>query len=80
MIDIRVDQLLAAKGRTFYWLAKATGISHSTLWRLKKDKARGINFDTLEKLCNALSCHPGDLLTLAKSTKSSKSRRMKGKK
>ena len=61
MIEIRIDQQLKALGRTFYWLAKETGISHTTLWRLKKDKALGINFVTLEKLCEALNCQPGDL-------------------
>ncbi len=64
MMEIRIDQLLAKKRRTFYWLAKETGISHTTLWRLKKGKARGINFDTLEKLCAALECRPGDVLSL----------------
>ena len=62
MIEIRVDQLLAEHGRTFYWLAKETGISHTTLWRLKKGKALGINFETLEKMCQALNCQPGDVL------------------
>jgi len=66
MIEIRVDQLLAEQGRTFYWLAKETGISHTTLWRLKKDKALGINFETLEKICGALKCAPGDVLALPK--------------
>ena len=64
MIEIRVDQLLAEHGRTFYWLAKETGISHTTLWRLKKGKALGINFETLEKMCQALKCQPGDVLYL----------------
>ena len=64
-IEIRVDQLLAEHGRTFYWLAKATGISHTTLWRLKKGKALGINFETLEKMCQALKCQPGDVIALA---------------
>jgi putative transcriptional regulator len=65
MIKIRVDQLLAEHGKTFYWLAKETGISHTTLWRLKKGKALGINFETLEKMCQALKCQPGDVLALA---------------
>jgi putative transcriptional regulator len=69
MIEIRVDQLLAEHGRTFYWLAKETGISHTTLWRLKKDKALGINFDTLEKICEALKCQPGDILALPSTKK-----------
>jgi putative transcriptional regulator len=39
-------------------------VSYSTLWRLKKGKAQGINFVTLEKLCDALACEPGDLLKI----------------
>ena len=74
MIEIRVDQLLAEHGRTFYWLAKETGISHTTLWRLKKGKALGINFETLEKMCQALNCQPGDVLELAPTKESTKKR------
>ena len=66
MIEIRVNELLGGHGKTFYWLAKETGISHTTLWRLKKDKALGINFETLEKICGALKCAPGDVLALPK--------------
>jgi putative transcriptional regulator len=65
MIEIGIDQLLKKHERTFYWLAKQTGISHTTLWRLKKDKALGINFITLEKLCQALDCQPGDVLSFS---------------
>jgi putative transcriptional regulator len=65
LIEIRVDELLEEQGRSFYWLAKETGISHTTLWRLKKGKALGINFETLEKICLALDCQPGDMLRLA---------------
>ena len=61
MIEIQIDQLLKARERTFYWLAKETGISHTTLWRLKKGKALGMNFITLEKLCDTLDCQPGDM-------------------
>ena len=64
MIVPRLDKLLAKEKRTFYWLAKETGVSHTTLWRLKKGKAVGINFETLEKICRALRCHPGDVLFL----------------
>jgi putative transcriptional regulator len=63
MIQIRVGRLLETRGRSFYWLAKTTGISHTTLWRLKKGRALGINFDTLEKMCHTLECQPGDLLS-----------------
>jgi len=66
MIVPRLDKALAKEKRTFYWLAKHTGVSHTTLWRLKKGKAVGINFETLEKICLALKCRPGDVLFLTK--------------
>lgn len=69
MIEIRVDGLLEAEGRSFYWLAKETGISHTTLWRLKKGKALGINFSTLESICRALNCQPGEVLRLGSEKK-----------
>ncbi len=79
MIQIRVDELLGDHGKTFYWLAKETGISHTTLWRLKKGKALGINFDTLEKLCGALKCQPGDVLALANNKTNGTSQRARKK-
>jgi putative transcriptional regulator len=66
MIKIGIDELLKDQKRTFYWLAKETGVSHTTLWRLKKDKAQGITFNTLEKVCAALKCQPGDVLKLGR--------------
>ena len=72
MIEIRIDELLHSRGRSFYWLAKETGISHTTLWRLKKGKALGINFETLEKMCEALQCQPGDVLSYTNGKKTSK--------
>ena len=64
MIVPRLDKLLAKEKHTFYWLAKETGVSHTTLWRLKKGKSVGINFETLERICRALKCQPGDVLVL----------------
>jgi putative transcriptional regulator len=74
VIEVRLDELLEEHGRSFYWLAKETGISHTTLWRLKKGKALGINFDTLEKVCLGLNCQPGDVLKLASEKKAGKKR------
>jgi len=72
MIEVRLDELLRRQDRSFYWLAKETGISHTTLWRLKKGKALGINFDTLQKLCETLGCQPGDIFALTGGKKSAK--------
>jgi putative transcriptional regulator len=79
LIEIRVDELLEKRGRTFYWLSKETGISHSTLWRLKKGKSVGINFATLERICHMLSCQPGDVLRLASEKKTVKRRATRNK-
>ena len=62
MIRVKIDVLLRQRNRSFYWLAKETGVSHTTLWRLKKDKAQGITFNTLERICQTLKCQPGDVL------------------
>jgi putative transcriptional regulator len=72
MIEIRINKLLENRGRSFYWLAKETGISHTTLWRLKKGKSLGINFDTLEKMCQTLECQPGAVLSHTNGKKTSK--------
>jgi len=64
MIRVQIDQLLKEQKRSFYWLAKETGVSHTTLWRLKKDKAQGITFNTLERICETLKCQPGDVLKM----------------
>jgi putative transcriptional regulator len=77
MIGIRLDELLEERGRTFYWLAKETGISHTTLWRLKKGKALGINFETLERICRGINCQPGDVMRLVSEKKISKRRTIK---
>jgi len=69
IIEVRIDEQLNEKGRSFYWLSKQTQISHTTLWRLKKGKALGINFATQEKICLALECEPGDVLKLSREKK-----------
>src|SRR5437899_9028437 len=74
MIRVQIDKLLQERERSFYWLAKETGVSHTTLWRLKKDKAQGITFNTLRSVCRTLKCAPGDVLTMGRN-KNGKSRR-----
>jgi DNA-binding Xre family transcriptional regulator len=54
MIEVRVDGMLGGRGRSFYWLAKEAGVSYTTLWRLKKGRARGINFSSLGGHCENL--------------------------
>jgi len=73
VIEIHLDELLEQQARSFYWLSKETGISHTTLWRLKKGKALGINFETLEKICRTLNCQAGDVLKVRNEKKPGRS-------
>ena len=61
-ITVKLDDLLYARRMTLTELAERVGITLSNLSILKTGKARAIRFSTLEALCEALGCQPGDLL------------------
>jgi putative transcriptional regulator len=62
MINVRLDYVLLDNKMKLKDLAKTTGIAVNNLSVLKTNKARAVRFSTLEKLCKALDCTPGDLL------------------
>ena len=62
MIVINVDVMLARRKMTSGELAQRVGITAANLSILKTGKAKAIRFSTLEALCQALDCQPGDLL------------------
>lgn len=72
-IKFRIEEVLVERGHSLYWLSRTTGVSYTTLWRFTKDRALGMNFTTLEKVCVALECEPGDLIVLGKSGQEKKS-------
>ena len=61
-IIVNLDVMLARRKMKLTELSEAVGISVQNLSVLKTGKARAIRFSTLEALCRALSCAPGDLL------------------
>lgn len=61
-INVKLDDLLHARRMTLTELADRMGITLANLSILKTGKARAIRFSTLEAVCNALNCQPGDLL------------------
>jgi putative transcriptional regulator len=61
-ISVKLDDLLHARRMTLTQLAEHVGITLANLSILKTGKARAIRFSTLEALCEALGCQPGDLL------------------
>ena len=61
-IIVNVDVMLARRKMSSGELADIIGISASNLSILKTGKAKAIRFSTLNSLCKALECQPGDLL------------------
>ena len=61
-IIVRLDDLLHARRMTLTELSEKVGITLANLSILKTGKARAVRFSTLEAICAALDCQPGDLL------------------
>ncbi len=61
-IVIRLDDVLHDRRMTLTELADRVGLTLANLSILKTGKARAIRFSTLDAICTALSCQPGDIL------------------
>ena len=61
-IVVKLDDVLHARRMTLTDLAERVGITIVNLSILKTGKARAIRFSTLEGICAALACQPGDIL------------------
>jgi len=61
-VVIRLDDLLHERRMTLTELAERVDITLANLSILKTGKARAIRFSTLEAICAALDCQPGDLM------------------
>ena len=62
MIVVQLDVMLARRKMRSKDLAESIGITEANLSLLKSGKVKGVRFETLEKICAALACQPGDLL------------------
>ena len=61
-IIVNLDVMLARRKMRSRELAERVGITEQNISLLKSGKVRGVRFDTLERICAALECQPGDLL------------------
>ncbi len=61
-ITVNIDVMLARRKMSSGELAEKVGISATNLSILKTGKAKAVRFSTLEALCRALDCQPGDIL------------------
>ena len=62
MIVINIDVMLAKRKMTVTELSEKVGITIANMSVLKNGKAKGVKFSTLEAICKALDCQPGDIL------------------
>lgn len=62
MIVLRLDRMLAQRKVNGKVLAERIGISPVNLSRIKTGKISAVRFSTLDAICQALDCQPGDLL------------------
>lgn len=65
-IVVNIDVMLAKRKMQSKVLAEVLGITPANLSILKTGKAKGIRFDTLEAICEALNCQPGDIIEYVK--------------
>jgi len=64
-IMVKLDDILHERRMTLTELSDKIGITLANLSILKTGKARAVRFSTLEAICEALQCQPGDLLEYA---------------
>ncbi|MCI8609000.1 MAG: helix-turn-helix transcriptional regulator [Firmicutes bacterium] len=62
MIIINIDVMLAKRKMRVTELADKVGITMANISILKNGKAKAIRIETLDKICQALDCQPGDIL------------------
>jgi putative transcriptional regulator len=61
-IIVNLDVMLARRKTRSKELAEQIGISEQNVSLLKSGKVKGVRFETLERICAALDCQPGDIL------------------
>ncbi|MAM29708.1 MAG: transcriptional regulator [Flavobacteriaceae bacterium] len=61
-IQINLDTILADRDMKGKELAEIVGITEANLSILRSGKAKAVRFSTLEAICEALNCQPGDIL------------------
>lgn len=65
-IVVNVDVMMARRKMSLNELSEKVGLTLSNLSILKTGKAKAIRFSTLEAICKALDCQPGDILEYVK--------------
>ena len=66
MIIVKLDVMLAKRKMSLTELSEAVGLTLANLSVLKTGKARAVRFSTLDAICKALDCQPGDILVYVK--------------
>ena len=75
-----MSEMLAKRGVTAYWLAQQTGVRYASIWQMANGDTARLHIETLDRICEALKCQPGDLLVSVQPKARGKLSRKKAKK
>ena len=62
-IEVKLSELMADRGMSLKELANLVGIANVILSRIKTGKIKAVRLSTLDSICDALGCQPGDILS-----------------
>lgn len=65
-INVKLDRMLLERRMSLTELSERVGVTIANLSILKTGKAKAVRFSTLEAICEALDCQPGDILEYVK--------------
>ena len=68
-IVLRLDRMMADRKMSLNELAEKVGIANVNLSKIKTGKVSAIRFSTLDAICDALDCQPGDILEFSRDEK-----------
>lgn len=80
MIELRVREMAEQKGiNNPLSLSKESGIAYANCHKIWNNQQKMISLDTLDRLCQALNCEPGDILVRVDDSNAASKRKSKGK-
>lgn len=78
MAKLMVLEILKKQGHTKYWLYNQMSLSYQNFNRMVNNETRSIRYENIEKLCELLSCSPGELFELEASLEEATEQKQSG--
>ena len=61
---VTIDNVLRQRDKSRYWLSQQTRINYQNIIRLCNGETKSVNFESIDKICIALSCTPNDIFDI----------------